>query len=275
MTKTNLLRVTQMNAIFLDTEIEKSLRLIIQEACKHLSPGLIAPIEPEINLLLRLGILKNSVLNKGSTFGQQLLNIQYENMTCTKAILYLLLNCLDYIKTRCEFSRPSHYMNNKLFKIYVIFKILDFINISAFLKTGTKPRLTERILGLNQVYRDESSPRTFQSKYMTRELLWNGFIEIIVYLLPLINYYKLKRFVRYYNPLYKRKTYTSVIQGREFTVNTKCAHCNENPILPHHMGCSHIFCYVCLKGNLAADSKYECPICEHRNPNVLCDRVNK
>lgn len=36
MTKTNLLRVTQMNAIFLDTEIEKSFRLIIQEACKHL-----------------------------------------------------------------------------------------------------------------------------------------------------------------------------------------------------------------------------------------------
>lgn len=139
-------------------------------------PGLIAPIDPEINLLIRLGILKNSILNNGSTFGQLLLNIQYENMSKTKMILYLFFNCLDYVKTRCELSRPSHYVNNKLFKLFILYKILDFINISAFLRTGTKPRLIERILGLNQIYRSESAPRTFQSKYMARELLWNGFI---------------------------------------------------------------------------------------------------
>ncbi|CAG9771334.1 unnamed protein product [Ceutorhynchus assimilis] len=274
MSKNNLLRVTQMNAIYLDKEIEKSFQQIIQDACKHLPPGLITPISTEINLLLHLGLLKYSLFNSGSTFGQQLLNIKYDNLTTIKKALYLILTSLDYAKTRCELWRPSHKINTIIFRFYIVFKLMEFLNTSVFLRHGVKPLLVERLLGLNQVYATEKPPRTFESKYLARELLWNGFIEILVYMIPLINYYKLKRFVKQYNPFGQRTQTTNMITDRELTINSKCAHCHLAPILPHHMGCPHVFCYVCLKGNQAADAKYECPSCEHRNPNILCDRVN-
>lgn len=67
-------------------------------------------------------------------------------------------------------------------------------------------------------------------------------------MIPLINYYKVKRFIRQWNPFSETNYGMSTVEiEREITINTKCAHCAQNPILPHHMGCSHIFCYVCLK----------------------------
>lgn len=45
-----------------------------------------------------------------------------------------------------------------------------------FLRHGEKPLLVERILGLKQVYKSATPPRMFESKYLARELLWNGFI---------------------------------------------------------------------------------------------------
>lgn len=62
----------------------------------------------------------------------------------------------------------------------------------------------------------------------------------------------MKRTLRNYNPLHRKPVYT-VMSNRVITMHSKCAHCGENPILPHHMGCAHIFCYVCLKVN----SKYD------------------
>lgn len=37
------------------------------------------------------------------------------------------------------------------------------------------------------------------------------------------------------------------IEKRNYDLRTKCPSCRESPIKPHHMGCTHIFCYVCLK----------------------------
>jgi len=263
-----------MNAIYLDKEIQKSFSQIIHEACKNLPPGLVSPIDAEISLLLKLGILKYSVLSNGSTFGQQLLNIKYENISTFKQILYMVFSCMDYVKIRCELWNPSHDVNQRIFTFYIIFKILDFINTSIFLRNGVKPLLIERILDLNQVYASEKLPRTFESKYLARELLWNGFIEILVYTLPLINYYKIKRLFKQYNPFYTKSMYSSIISTRVITTQSKCAHCGQNPILPHHMGCNHVFCYACLKGNQTADSRYECPACGHKNPNIMCERVS-
>lgn len=273
MVKNNLLRITQINVIYLDREIQKAFHQIIQAACKHLPPGSLSLIDGEITLLVNLGILKYSLLDNGSTFGQQLLNVKYDNVSTSKRFLYVVFSCMDYIKARLELWNPSHGINNFISKSYVLLKILDFINTSVFLKNGVKPLLIERILGLDQVYASEELPRTFESKYLARELLWNGFIEILVYVLPLINYSKLKRLTKQYNPFYIRRNYSSVMSSRIMTIQSKCAHCGQNPILPHHMGCQHIFCYICLKGNQTADSRYECPVCEHSNPNLMCERV--
>ncbi|XP_018563190.1 peroxisome biogenesis factor 2 [Anoplophora glabripennis] len=270
--KNNLLRVTQMNAVYLDEEIYKAFRLLLDQATRYLPPGLTAPYESEINLFLRLAIIKYSIFSNCNTFGQQLLSIKYENLSYTKKVLYMIGCCLDYIKVKLELWKPSHEINNTISNIYTFIKLFDFINLSVFLRNGVKPLLIERILGLTQVYVSDIGQRQYESKYLARELLWNSFIEILVYILPLINYHKMKRTLRNYNLLRRKPIYT-VMSNRVITMHSKCAYCGENPILPHHMGCAHIFCYVCLTGNQTADSRYECPLCEHRNPNILCDRV--
>lgn len=145
----------------------------------RLQPGFIVPYEPELQLLLHLGIIYNSVVRSGSTFGQQLLSIKYENISGFQKVLYLFGNCFDYLKVKLEWWNPSHGINNAIYKLDLIRKILDFINISIFLRYGTKPLLIERFLGLNQVYASENVQRTYTSKYLARELLWNGFIVSI------------------------------------------------------------------------------------------------
>lgn len=59
--------------------------------------------------------------------------------------------------------------------------------------------------------------------------------------MPLVNYHALKR--RASNLFLWRKK----DNGNRGVTFTKCAECNETPVLPHHMGCSHIFCFYCIK----------------------------
>lgn len=109
---------------------------------------------------------------------------------------------------------------------------------------------------------------------MTRELLWNGFIEVLVYMLPLINYRKITRILHHLNPLHTKANARGVgVLEREMSLDTRCPHCGECPVHPSHMGCVHVFCYSCLKGNQLADSKYECPICEYCSDNAMCESV--
>lgn len=228
-----LLRVTQINAIYLDKEILKALQHLIHNAINN-SSGILSPYEKELNLLLKLAVLRFSVLKNGSTFGQQLLSIKYAEISPLKRILYMVLNSLGYFKDKIELWNPTHKVNDIINSISFVIRILDLINFILFLCRGTQPRLIERILGLKQVYSDGSTQRTFNSKFFARELLWNSLIEIMVNVLPLINFHKVKRIIRDKNPFQDRRI-TSIQSKPCMTPTTKCASCNKTPILPHHM----------------------------------------
>lgn len=68
----------------------------------------------------------------------------------------------------------------------------------------------------------------------------------MVNIVPLINFHKVKRIIRDKNPFQERKNKIS-LSNPAMTLTTKCGCCQKSPILPHHMGCSHVFCYYCLK----------------------------
>lgn len=83
--------------------------------------------------------------------------------------------------------------------------------------------------------------------------------------LPLVNYHYVKRQCRYaVNYMMGAKSRQLRKQEKPvLAVNTTCAYCDERPTLPYHMGCIHIFCYYCLKGNMLADEQFECPQCQN------------
>lgn len=141
-----------------------------------MQPTLIVPFEPELQLLLHLSLIYKSVIRNDSTFGQQLLSIKYKNTYGIQRVLYPLGNVFDYIKAKFEWWNPSHKINNVFYRIDLMRKVLDFINLSIFLRNGSKPLLIERLLCLEQVYAKDNVQRQYTSKYLARELLWNGFI---------------------------------------------------------------------------------------------------
>lgn len=142
----------------------------------YLQVKLTATCDPELLLISKLYILYNALFKNESTFGQNLLAIKYENLTATKKYLYLFGCSLGYAKQRIERQKLSSWLHDLIFHLDTFFKVYSLWNISCFLLYGEKPRLIERILGLNQTYAYDSAQRTFNSKYLARELLWNGFI---------------------------------------------------------------------------------------------------
>lgn len=115
-------------------------------------------------------------MKNNATFGQKLLLIKYDNLTNIKKYLFVLLSSFDYLKERLEMSNKY---GSLITSTELIIKVINFINLSMFLQTGLKPNLIDRILNLDQTYVKENIPRQFGNKYLTRELVWNGFIVSI------------------------------------------------------------------------------------------------
>lgn len=105
-----------------------------------------------------------------------MLLIKYENLTHTKKCLYILLSCITYLKNRLENTKLVHKLSTPITLFEIAIRMLNFINLSVFLRIGQKPLLLDRLLDLNQVYATDNIPRRFGNAYLTRELVWNGFI---------------------------------------------------------------------------------------------------
>lgn len=67
--------------------------------------------------------------------------------------------------------------------------------------------------------------------------------EMLGFALPLVNYqYFRKKFLQVIS-----KPSMSATESVSFSTKSQCSFCNETPILPVHIGCSHAFCYYCLE----------------------------
>lgn len=112
-----------------------------------------------------------------------------------------------------------------------------------------------------------------------------------MFTLPLINYQAVKhKIVRLINS----KSHCNDVQWINkiplINARTVCTICHEKPVLPHHINCSHVFCFYCisvsnkiihvflfysvyydliLQSIRMVDEKFECPECCHFENNVL------
>jgi peroxin-2 len=261
-------RVTQFDAVELDDEIHKILKNQIGNVTKYMTVGFLGRWEPEVDALLRLIIWKFSVNKEYSTFGQQLLSIKYGGeFNKNKAYLFALLTVgSKYLKRRSHEIATAARNPTVSEKIKLIFhwaditiQLASLVNLLVFLTEGKHPTLVDRILGLQPVsVACPGQDRTVGYSYMTRELLWHGLIELFVFAVPLVNYHALKRRI---TNVFSRQRRDAGNRDVVFTADSKCAECSEKLVLPHHMGCGHIFCFYCIKANHLADEKYECPLC--------------
>ncbi|KAJ7338938.1 hypothetical protein JRQ81_012840 [Phrynocephalus forsythii] len=272
---TPVLRVSQLDALELNKALEQLVWSQFSRCFHGFKPGLLAHFEPEIKALLWIFLWRFTIYPKNATVGQAILNIQYKNdlsqvdkyQTLSKQQKLWYLICTvggKWVEERCYdlFSyQPLESLQKTKYFINLVFgflKLGELMNFLIFLQKGKFATLTERILRIRSVFCQPQGVRHIGFEYMNRELLWHGFAEFLVFLLPLINIQKLKLRVASWSlpvPGCGRNENASVISYKE------CSLCGECPTMPHTIGCSHVFCYYCVKSNYLLDVYFTCPKC--------------
>lgn len=259
-------RVNQLDSIQLDNEIVNILKEQVYSVLRNLPPGLLSRFQPEINLLTSSALWNFSIRKKYATFGQQMLSISYEREQLGTGKLkahYALTVALGYLKELVQFRLTGvTFLQRMITVVENCLTCLNFINFFRFLRTGRKPSLVDYVLRLDHRSIDGAKRRTIGYSYMTRELIWAGFMELLGFTVPIVNYHALKRRLR---NLLKLESGAQEVKKIQLDTGSRCAYCNERVTLPHHMGCGHVFCYYCLQGNLLADSGFQCNVCDFKS----------
>ncbi|XP_062841343.1 peroxisome biogenesis factor 2 [Trichomycterus rosablanca] len=266
-----VLRISQLDAFELDDALEQLVWSQFARCFQHFKPGLLTRVEPELKALLQLLVWRFTVYSKSATVGQNLLNIRYHNTLIPgqkyrplsqqqKLWLALFTVGEKWLQERSHSFFLSHSGFQKaqraLASLSGMAKAASLLNFLFFLRSGSFPTLTERLLGVRPVFVRPQGAREINFQYMNRELLWHGFAEFIIFLLPLLNVWKLKA------KAFGLFSFSDQSGNQaESSGHSECAICTEWPIMPHSIGCGHVFCYYCIKSRAVADAFFSCPKC--------------
>ncbi|NXR07768.1 PEX2 factor, partial [Semnornis frantzii] len=270
-----VLRISQLDALELNKALEQLVWTQFTSCFSGFKPGVLAHLEPEIKAFLWLLLWRFTVYSKNATVGQAILNIQYKNnfsqtekyqaLSKQQKLWYLVLTVGGrWLEERCYdlfSSRPLQSLCKVKSLISFatgLVKLCGLLNFLVFLQQGRFATLTERILGIRAVFGRPQGIRQLGFDYMNRELLWHGFAEFLIYLLPFINLQKIKlKISSWCLPVAGLPSSDQAAAAR----CKECSLCGEWPSLPHTIGCSHVFCYYCVKSNYLHDLDFTCPKC--------------
>lgn len=286
--QTPVLRISQLDAVELDSALEQLLWTQFSQCFQNCRPGLLTPLEPELRALLQLLLWRFTLYSRSATVGQSLLSLRYHNnlssfaryRTLTRrqklgmALLtagahwlhersHSLLLCLGLTAggplPEGDSGLLKQGLCNCLKLVSSIAQLASLVNFLVFLKKGQHPVLAERFVGARAVFSKPNVVRDVTYQYMNRELLWHGFSEFLIFLLPLINTRKLKSTVSSIVFGGERADGEGAMEGQG--VFKECGLCGEWPTMPHTAGCQHVFCYYCIKSHSIAESYLTCPKC--------------
>jgi peroxin-2 len=139
-------------------------------------------------------------------------------------------------------------------------KLAQLINFLIFLQHGRYQTLMERILRLDTVLTHKQPVRQLSFEFMNRELLWHSFAEFTFFLLPLVNWRKLRNTVH--------QVFDSRRSNSPPSAHTQCGICEHPPTTPYQSSCGHIFCYYCIKANCMADPGFRCTLCSTKVQSI-------
>ena len=290
-------RVAQLDAQQIDEEVELLLSEQIKRALRYFPASRVQFWKPETLLVLRCVLFRASMWNYSTTYGQRLQNLTYraEQVHSTSSGIsptltspfsegrhaalkkwQLYAYVLLWIGGRYGIERLNWYCAKHnwadepeqswkrqfwvaLRWVEKVTKLLDFVNMLAFLWNGRYVMLVERLLRMRLVPGMRSLPRQVNFEFMNRQLVWQSFAEFLLFLLPIVNMNSIKKLFR---RLWTR-------EQRQVTEGT-CPICLKSPVNTPYVpeNCDHVYCYYCLSSALEEDSKFSCLCC-----NRLCGQI--
>ncbi|KAF0028215.1 hypothetical protein F2P81_019302 [Scophthalmus maximus] len=255
-----VLRITQLDAFELDSALEQLVWTQFSQCFQNFRPGLLTPLEPELRALLHLLLWRFTLYSGSATVGQSLLSLRYHSTLSSSpryrplsrrqklglALLtagprwlqersHSLLLCLGTSSGGAASERDNSLLQRGLRSFLTLVsgvaQLASLINFLVFLRQGRHPVLAERIVGARAVFSKPNVVRDINYQYMNRELMWHGFAEFLIFLLPLINTGKLKAAVS--SIVFGRQSATGEGMREERGLWKECGLCGEWPTMPH------------------------------------------
>ena len=270
-----VLRVNQLDASQLDDELSNLLQQQFIDLLRGLPfSSLLSKIKPELQALVRISLWRWSVWKSGATFGQLMLGLRYsevgkENATITarsKWLLFLLLVAAEWAKERVHLlasyltTFTPGQIERGLSFIISLTQFAELCNFCIFLLKGQFPSLKERLFSLTMVPQRRQTLNQLNYEFTNREILWHGFSEFLFFILPQLNFFTLRNWMRRITLFLKEKLGEQQGEGTMFSLK-ECSFCEEIPILPRLASCGHVYCYYCVAANVKADRNYPCSVC--------------
>ena len=264
------MRVSQLDATEFDDELSDLLQQQFVSIFRSLPFHFISRFKPELKLFIRWLVWKYSIYDSNSTFGQKMMDLQYNaskggSITLRHHIgLFLVLVTAEWLKERFDVllsfvtQAPPSSVQKTLDTVTACIKSLSLANFILFLLYGSYPTMKERLLGLTMSPSRPQALRQLSYEYMNREILWHGFSEFIFYILPHFNIFAVRNWLRRSLRFAKMDNGASDLQVANFE---QCSFCEGAPTMPHIAECGHVYCYYCLRANCLADSNFPCSIC--------------
>ncbi len=212
-----------------------------------------------------------------------------DGLTARQKWLYALL----WIGGRYGWTRLNQYMlhngfghfpagdwHERLYRfcraVETAYRALSIANFALFLWNGRYRSLLDRVLSMRLVYAHGKVVRQVTFDFMNQQLIWHGFSEFLLFILPLINFERIRALLRrmfHSTPAGSAAAAGGAAAGAAGgsggaavadLLNSSCPVCSLSPItVPYRAEpCGHLFCYYCLAGSRTADRNYRCARCD-------------
>jgi peroxin-2 len=273
--------VARLDALTLDREVFAILWEGVANAVDLANPQVLHILEPELRLLLRIIYFIFS-FGRGRPFpGDAYQNLVYyedPNGIDTEAVAaqtvsrkkfffgfaYVLSH---YLRERYETLRysqsgliPSAHYSEVIDAFVKGIGALNFVSFILFRKYRTP---LERVFRLRLKVAEASASRALNFEMLNRQLVWEGFTQLLMCLIPIVQSPIIRRLVgRKIMPQLSRLV--SNKEKRYLASDAReCQICGSSrPCMPHILvPCEHLFCYVCVAMTMHADQSNRCPFC--------------
>jgi len=220
-------------------------------------------VGPELEAILRLVVWRATHWAKGASVGQEALGISFHSASPWQMVgLALIQIGLRYLDQRQALvaALPGAPDLTLFFRwAGHAASFIQLVNSLLFLCHGRHASVSSRLLGLLPVS-NSNQPRAVAYSYMSRELLWHSFTELLIFILPIISgpSSKLKSKIR----TQLSSLLPSKLRKRPSPTSANCAACQSPPVLPCLPSCGHTLCYYCVSSNLHSQVTMACPSCE-------------
>lgn len=165
--------------------------------------------------------------------------------------------------TKTESDTPPAKISTNIHRIERFYQVLTVLNFLVFLYNGRYVTPIHRLLRMEHSYINKQMVKRVSFEFMNRQLVWNGFTEFMMFIVPMIPIASIKKKINAFSNLSLGLLFWNANNKEQNEVDDafNCGICKSQACVAHETNCGHIFCYFCIKSEMMNDPGLLCPKC--------------